>query len=287
MARLRMAGGLGIGAMTLAAVLCVVGPASADLVTLNDLNSTVEIDTSGVSAGVYSWLVDSAEQLSDQSFWYRVGDAGGEANIGTLTQSAIKINNANLNAGNEQLLVLYTGAGFTVTVNLTLTGGAAGSLTSDLLEVIAIANTSGEPLDFHFFQYADFDLDGTADLDAAEISGGNTARQNEGGVIAESVDAPTPSHYEVGLVTDTPNILDRLLDGNPTTLGDLAGPVNGDAAWAFQWDRLIPVGGTLIISKDKHISETEFVPEPATMGLLALGGLSLLAAAIRPRRRPR
>ncbi len=281
MSTYRRAGRLSVCALTVAVMTLAgsVGPADADLVTLTDLNSTVEIDTSSV-AGVHGWTVDGVDHLDKQWFWYRVGGAGAEGPIDTLTQSGIVVSDGNFNAGNDQVTVQYTGTGFVLTLTMILTGGTAGSGTSNLAEAISIQNTTADPLEFHFFQYVNFDLAGTPGSDEAQISGSNTAVQQDGVVVTETVVTQPANHYEVGLSGDAPSILTRLQDAGPTTLGDVSGPASGDALWAFQWDKTIDPGGTLLISKGKHIE----VPEPATVGFLALGGVLLVAGALRRRR---
>ncbi|MCY2926013.1 MAG: PEP-CTERM sorting domain-containing protein, partial [Planctomycetota bacterium] len=156
-------------------------------------------------------------------------------------------------------------------VKVILAGGSAGSGTSDLTETIKITNTSGAPLDFHFFQYANLHLGGQTVNDSVEIRGGNTAVQTCGStIVSETADVPTPSRYEAGLAFNT---LNSLTDGSPTSLSNQAGPTGpGDLTWAFQWDKTIAAGGSLLISKDMHV-----VPEPATLGLLVLGGLTVIA----------
>jgi hypothetical protein len=130
-------------------------------------------------------------------------------------------------------------------------------------------------LEFHFFQYCDLDLAGTAMDSSVEISGGNTAAQSDYSygyyaIESETVDTPRPSHHQAAYY---PTILNSLNDDSPTTLTDANGPIGpGDLNWAFQWAFNIAPGSSVIISKDKTI----VVPEPATMGLLALGGLALM-----------
>src|SRR5215471_11280321 len=44
----------------------------AQVVTLANNNSQVVIDTSS-SSGMFSWMVDGRQQISQQWFWFRVG----------------------------------------------------------------------------------------------------------------------------------------------------------------------------------------------------------------------
>ena len=71
-----------------------------------------------------------------------------------------------------------------------------------------------------------------------------------------------------------------LNDMQTGTLSNNASQSNGDLAWAFQWDKQISPGNSLLISKDKHLS---IVPEPSTLVLFGIGALSLLAFAWRRR----
>src|SRR5262249_30256672 len=154
-----------------------------------------------------------------------------------------------------------------VTTAYDLGGNSPGSMRSDLSENVKIDNLTANVLNIHFFQYVDFDLNGSAAGDIAQILGGNTARQTKGSIVmSETVATPHPNHYEVNVFNST---LSSLNDGGPTTLNDNAGPSGpNDMTWAFQWDFSIPVGGTVNISKDKSL-----VPEPASLGLMLIGGV--------------
>ncbi|HUU89819.1 MAG TPA: PEP-CTERM sorting domain-containing protein, partial [Phycisphaerae bacterium] len=75
-------------------------------------------------------------------------------------------------------------------------------------------------------------------------------------------------------------IWERLEDDDPTVLKDVAGPIEDtDAVWAFQWDKTLGPGDSLVISKDKLI-----MPEPATLVLMG-AGMAITLAARRRRRR--
>ena len=249
--------------------------AQADLIDLYDVNSEANFDTLA-QAGMSNWLVEGTDHLFQQWFWHRVGATGGETSLDTLTQLGIFATDTNpfTDPRDDTLAVLYGGTGYSVELLYTLRGGAQGSGVSDITEQIIITNTGMETLDFHFFQYCDFDIGGTAAGDTAWIQGGNTAVQQDlatGVTFTETVVTPMPSHYEVAEWND---ILTSLNDASPTTLLDVAGPVSGDLTWAFQWDVVLGPGQSYIISKDKSIQ----IPGPAALALLGLAGLA-------PRRR--
>lgn len=260
------------------AVLCgfvllgLAGPpvqhAAAALFTLNDANSLVSFDTSDI-LNAYEWNVDGQNQLFQQAFWYRIGNVA-ETSLQSLPHPVEGTSDGNLDGNQDTLFVRYNGSGFDVEVKYSLQGGTAGSRTSDLGEQIKITNTGAVPLDFHFFQYVDFDLRSTPEGDSAVFVNPNAVRQFEGPFeVAESVVTPAANHREIApfLVT-----LNKLLDIFPSTLSDTPpiGTVVGpdDLTWAFQWDFPLPVGGSFLISKDKHLSG---VPEPSALALLSIG----------------
>ncbi|MFH1481147.1 MAG: PEP-CTERM sorting domain-containing protein [Pseudomonadota bacterium] len=255
-------------------MLCFVftaGVSGADYYTLKDGNSTAKFDT---DFGMKSWEVDGTNHLFQQSFYYRVG-GGAEANIGTLTLGPSGTFDTNFDTLKDTLFARYLGAGFDVEVRYSLDGGAPGSRRADIAEQVSITNTGSTALDFHFFQFSDFDLNGTSGDDSAAMNNQNTVRQWDSGLMmSETVVIPTPDRYQID---NFPNLWGSLIDGSPTDLnnspgiGSALGP--GDVAWAFQWDFNLSPGDSFQISKDKQISP---VPEPATMFLLGSGLIGLI-----------
>jgi hypothetical protein len=246
----------------------------ADYVAIHDRNSSAYFETDDTQFGMYGWDVDYTDHMYQQWFWFRVGSTGPEMSLDSLTQLGIASTDTNpfLDNRMDTLSVLYGGSGFMVDVTYTLRGGSVGSGDSDIGEQITIINTGDEELDFHFFQYSDFDLN-QSPLDSGLLingSGHNTATQTDGQVtVGETVVTPGPSHYAGATF---PTLLNLLNDAAPTTLPDIAGPLlNGDFAWAFQWDFILEVGDSFVISKDKQITDGISTPAPGAAFLGALG----------------
>jgi hypothetical protein len=240
-------------------------PAQAQLVSLTNNNSSIDIQTSGPGAGASNWQVDGVNQLYAQWFYYRVGPAGGESPLNAISAPTISTPTA------ARLDLSYNNGLYSALVRYTLTGNALGSSSAGLSETITLQNLSANVLDFHFFQYSDFDL---RNLDL-----GQTAQFTTNGLgqyfkvtqtgnlmsVTETVtSAAVPiAHVEANGYAAT---ITSLTDGLPTTLNDMTSFGPGDATFAYQWDISMAPGSTFIISKILSV-----VPEPSSAALLSLG----------------
>ncbi len=210
-------------------------------------------------------------QLHQQWFWYRVGTLyeGSEQSIDTISAPVV----TGLSA-NTLTTTYYDSANrFNIGITYRLMGGQPWSGFADITEQIAINNTSGGLLGFHFYQYSDFDIAGTPGGDTNIITRSdftsriNQADQFDGANLIEVVNTPNATHGEADVV---PNTLDQLLDSTYTIFDDSRISAIGDVAWGLQWDVTLGIGGSLLISKDKLL-RAQFIPEPGTLALLGLG----------------
>jgi hypothetical protein len=242
----------------------------AQTYTLSSANSTATIQPNSQN-GMNSWVVDGVNQLNQQWFWYALGNTA-PASIDTISPAAVTPSGAN------EITTAYTGGGYNLSVDYTLTGGSPGSGVSDMGESIRINNTGASTLSFRFYEYSDFDLQGVPGPAIVSITGPrgafNDAYQTVGGLaLTETVVAPSAAFAEANNEGGPGSTLARLNGGLPLHLNDntLAA---GNVTWAFEWDLNIAPGGTALISKDKYL-QTTVVPEPAVWALLPLGGLML------------
>jgi hypothetical protein len=247
--------------------LFTAAPAQSQTVMIADGNSTAHFDLGSTGLGMDAWTINGINQLQEHSLWFRVGTSPVQP-INALTLLSY------VPSGNRLDATYTSSAGFSIDATWTLMGASPGFGQSDISELIRITNSSPTPLDFHFWQFVDLNLLGTPFDTWVSIVGGNTARQYDGVAAAsETADVPSPSRYEAGYRTNV------LADLHAETLLNIATQTNGDLAWAFQWDRQIAPGGSLIINKDSNL---DIVPEP---GSLALLGVGLLACIWRWRKR--
>lgn len=280
----------------LSAAVFAASSANAQVVHLSHNNSSADINLNGTgsSAGMTNWTVEGVNQLSQQWFWFRTGAMGSEQPInaiGGLTYSQPDSRTLYSSYYNSTL-------NYGVRVDYLLTGGGprinpTDKSVSDISETISITNGGTTSLEFHFYQYSNFQLGG--DSSDTTIRLGQNLRHlfNEASVtktnshytfaVSETVVSPGANRGEVALFSDT---LGRLSNGSVDPLNNVTGPIgsvgNVGPTWAFEWDLIIAPGSSLGISKDKFL-EIAPTPEPSTAALLGLGA----AAALVFRRRRR
>ena len=245
-----------VGLATLALFLALrVQQASAGTFTLQDGNTSVTIETDTPN-GVTNWTVDGVNHVARLSYFVRTLASGPELSLDTFGIDVEVATDTDGDTFADTLFVRYLSAGFELELRYILTGGAAGSGVSSLDEQIIVKNVGSFPLNFHLFQYNDFDLAGDEDDLSVELVAANSALQADanGTQLSESV-TPTPSHGQVNSFNGSDSILNDLLDGNPTTLTDAGGPDGpGNLTYAFQWDLPIGAGGSVTMSKVRSLS---------------------------------
>ena len=249
----------------LAAAVCSPLTSQAVNHVLSNNGSTLQVDVDSAS-GMHWWDVDGANnQLQKQWFYYRVGNGIAQP-INSIGTASVDYATAN------SLGVTYTSPGsFSLSVEYTLNGGGVGSGNADILENISVLNLGAASLDFHLFQYSNFDLLGTPSNDSVSIAstgtGYDSAVQWEGTFgITEGIISPEANHAEANLAFNTETSLTTVAGYN---LNNNLTKLSGDVTWAFQWDNNIAANDGLFVFKDKSLSIAP-VPEPSSMVLLAL-----------------
>ncbi len=256
-----------IAALTALSTAALAGEGGGtDDIVLGDGNSTATFDN---STGQYSWIVDGAEQLYAQEFYFRLAGYNDEVNVNTLTLLGQAINDTNTFTDDryDSISTLWgdSASGLEIETTFTLRGGTDGSGVSDLAEQISLTNNGNETIVLSFFQYVDFDLGDDSSDDSGMIVDGNIAQQaDDEFYLSETVVTPAPHAFQMGDYEDMSELWDN------GVVDDLNGDSSyeGDVAWAFQWNITLEVGDSFLISKDKSI-----VPAPGSLALLAGAGL--------------
>lgn len=260
--------------LRLAAIIAIISATfqvNAAVYNLTHKNSTATYDTDW---GLTGWSIDGVNHLFYQTLFYRIGSSGPETLVSSIPSPT---QNSFLNIPNLSLLDLtYANATFSVRSSFQLVGQNPGTGRSSLSESITVQNLSSSTIDFHLFQYADFDLGG-ADLGQSLQFIPNSINgqyyqvvQTDGTFTYTSTitSAGTSiSHFEAGFY---PSLISSLQDGNPTTLNDNPSAGVGDVAYGYQWTVSLAPNQAFQISK-----LTTIVPEPSALALLGLSAVSL------------
>jgi hypothetical protein len=229
----------------------------------------VDVDS---NAGMYQWTVGGVNQLAQQWFWYRI-----DGNPFVQPINSISAASWYRPSGLNSLNTSYANAQVTVNINYKLTGGTGYD--ADIVESISVKNNTANPFSLHFFQYSDFDLDGSPLGDTVVITpdlffGGywqatQTKLLNQ---LSETITAPNATRAEAAFQGQILN--EFLLPGY--NLNNNIGPVGpGDVTWGLQWDFTVAGGATVDIFKDKRLDVSP-IPEPSALAIVSFGFVALL-----------
>ena len=246
-------------------VVAVLGCAlSHAQIALSHNGSTVDIDE--FSSTIFSWIVGGTEQVFENSWYFRDGDAGTASLVSTIDP-----NPTVTLFGTQGAEVVYQNSDLTVTINYFLQANSNGT-GADLAEQVVFETVFG--IELRLFQYQDFDIAGTFTGDTATRQNSSTIMQFEGDFGVTTGATPIPEFSEMSLWSD---VLDDITGTAGYNLNTSAGngigeTQSGDMTFAFQWNRNLGDRGSLVLSTNKVAA----VPEPATFAALALGAAALL-----------
>ncbi|MCO5052885.1 MAG: PEP-CTERM sorting domain-containing protein [Verrucomicrobiae bacterium] len=246
-------------------------------ITLVNRNSSLDINVTSADTGLVNWTVDGVNSLNFQGLFYRVGSGAESSLLGISSNPTVSV--TQIPNALSFLDVTYANSLFSVRTVYQLIGSTAGSGKSGLSQSVTVKNLSASPLDFHLFQYSDFDLMGVTGGQTAQFSfdGANQSyqvTQTDGmRTLTATVNASTApvGHFDAAPFNTT---LSSLLDASATTLGDAAS-ASGNVTFSFQWDAILAAhgeaGDSLVISQ-----LISLVPEPTSGSLLLVGVMALL-----------
>jgi hypothetical protein len=254
--------------------------AKAQDFVLTDNNSTIGLNLANGGfgpAGLTSWLVDGVNQLNRQSFFYRIG-GGQEYTLDNITASPV------VNFSGDNIEVTYANSSFGIKLSYTLNGAALGTGRSGATLGVNVINYQATTLDFHLFQYSDFDLGGTAGSESVNflkaLGKFNRAVQTTGSLgmtntfLGTAISSPTPL-VEANTFNSTLLSLTDLSQTAFNSLSTNAGP--GNVTYAIQYDLLLDAGESFALSESFNMA----VPEPTSATLIAIAGACLAFGGIR------
>jgi hypothetical protein len=236
--------------------------------------SVVQVNLTAGNGYVPSWKVNGVEMLSQQVFYFSVGNNLPASSIDTMPLSLV---GTNLGGG---IFGTYAANGISIKPTFTLSSGVNGdgSIYFTLAENIVVKNTSTTNQTINFFQYSRFSLGNPSGNQTVNMTGSGTqffvTQQTDGGTYPALQDS-----YQVNSLTAT-------TIRQATTGGALFGPfigttpldnstfyVSGTGAdYAFE------TSATLAKNQSFQISEfqTIIVPEPSSVTLALSGMLALV-----------
>lgn len=263
--------------------------------TLTDNHGRSSVDIDDITGEIQLWNVPASgpNHLAGQAMRFRRGNTGDERSMETLVLTETLQQRAN------SLTLQYEDPAGDFTIRLVYALSAPSSNRSILGEQILIINTSTGPLDFHLFEYVDFDLDRTpVDSLLKEVSTTQVRQHEDPGLAGRVVDGfvdnartgktQIPNITELGIY---PNQAYRLGVGlpdtdGPTTLkesGVGSSLINKDFSWARQWDFTLDSNAPRYVSNLRYLLDVVPLPIPNTLPLLGIGLAVLLASCWRRR----
>ena len=273
--------------LPIASVLVACGslalPCSAQIYGMTNGNATVQINAGGGGTpGMTSWTVDGVNQVKQQWFYYGIG-GGPNQSIDTLGNLFVdpRANSTTLNLTYSDLPTLPN---YKITDDYQLSAFANGSGISQLGEQVTFYNLTANPLTLRFFDYSDYDLNGTPNGQSLTFYTKNAGLQTYFYQTAGSSILTNSAQYGLNKPTYLygdlfSSTLQTITNGSPSSLGSshlTAGP--GDVTGTLEWDITLAAGSSLQLSKTIYM----VVPEPSVFGFLGMG-LIAWAAVYRKR----
>ena len=265
--------------------------ARADFVLTSDNNRILVDPNNGV--GAHSWTINGVSQLSQEWFYYRVGDQTPEGpfNSSTLiSASQPSADTLNLNYSDNSTWLVHE--------NFQLTGSPTNTPVGNLAESVVITNIStSQSLPFRFFAYTNLDLGGSPISENVGVTGGRLLNldyalfsQVGGTDSVTTILSPVGmSNYELNTY---PSTLNKLTNGTVDNLNSPFIPSgfsasmsgNADYTWAIEWTLNLKPGESFIISQGKLISPGL---EPSSVVMMGFGAIALVSLALLRHRKGR
>ena len=266
--------------------------ASAAVQTLIDENAVVMIEdgAGGSNAGVVSYTVDGVDHMVQEALWVSLPGSA-EVPVASLGVISVTTTDTGTDGDDDQLSIIYDSTsapnGYQISQRFTLTGGAPGSGTATLDEILFMGRPGTfvpEPIEV--FHYTNYDAEGlTMNTAIKPIS-----RTVEQGLALSPPSTitdfePTPQFRVIPDAIElntAANLLGRLNDGAPDVIVDTPiattfGPA--DAAFVAHYDCSV-AGNFAVCQMDikKTIQAQAQPPMPVGGEMIPVESTSLILA---------
>lgn len=172
-----------------------------------------------------------------RQWWWQQGAGGG-----ATTAPAIMSFPATQTYVGNTATISWNGAAWQREIMATITGGNG---TASVLQELTVTNTSGAPANVNLYAYVDNDIAGSANDSALAVNGNPYHVRVSDGTPYSDFLAVGADHFQVQAYNAIATALDA---GAAITLNDTGLPFGpGDFTGAFQWDRMIPDGGSVTV----------------------------------------
>ncbi|MBE9158744.1 PEP-CTERM sorting domain-containing protein [Nodosilinea sp. LEGE 06152] len=252
-------------------------PLPPGLIELVDGNSTYQVDLLRFSED-QSWLVDGVETIFTDLYFLNLGNSAAPRELRLEDLRSIAFSQP---ATNRLSATFSTfGANLNFSIDSVLLGNVPGSYRAARQETITLTNTGTDWLDVSLFKYIDYDLqfDGVLDNDTASFSNNTFTQTDSSGALATISVDQVPTAVQI---SPYGQLLAQLYNSPATGLQPNSGPFVGDATAAFQFDRGLAPGESVVfkfLMEVQRQATSKAVPEPGTafaFGIVA-AGLALL-----------
>ncbi len=244
--------------------------AKAQTYTLSVAGSSLQVNTT--TGGLSDWVVQGADQLALQSFYYSLGTT--EYPISQISAPSAPIFTGSSSFGfilTTNISVTYANSELSLTTSYELAamgGGTAGLQTS-----LAITNTSSTAETLQFYQLSDFTLGGVSSGQTVQFGTTNypfsVTQTGPGTTLNGSLNGTSlGTAVSVEEIAGTSNF--GLGNGNPApNFDDSPLGATGSVEYAYEFTVNLPADSGVLIG------ELQTVPEPSTLTLVMPGGLAL------------
>lgn len=228
--------------------------------------NTNRTGTGGGTTAFFRVDGSATDHLFQNWWWYRAGTASGrEFGFSNFVSQS--------GGGNNQTLNYAEVDGVSASINYVIQDMGVGAIVTQRL-VLTNTSTAG-PQRIDLFNYADFDVGGTAGTDSATLTGPNLMRITDGANFAE-FEGVGAGAWQVTSFATLRGLLTNAVVDNLNNTGLPFAP--GDWTGAFQWTFDLNPGESVTVIE--RLAVNTAVPTPGAAALLGVAGL----AGLRRRR---